>query len=337
MTIPLRIDIAAHILPPKYKDAFIEAGKLDAARRERIESLPTVHDINARLQLMDQYEGYVQVLTVNYPPLELIGDPKKSVYLAKLANDELAELVIKHPHKFVGAVACLPMDDMEETLVEIDRAIKDLKLKGVQLYTPVVEKPVDSPEFMPIYEKMAYYNLPIWLHPKRGKDYPDYRSETRSMYDMYHCLAWPYETSVAMVRFVFSGILEKYPNLKIITHHCGGMIPYFEKRILGFCGQEERRLGEEYKATLTRPVLDYFKMFYNDTALYGECTNSLMCAYNFCSADHLLFGTDMPHDNQFGSGLIRDTLNSVEKMDISEDDKKKIFADNARRMLRLLI
>lgn len=129
---------------------------------------------------------------------------------------------------------------------------------------------MDSPEFLPLYEKMSQYNLPIWLPPMRGNKYADYKTESRSMYDAYHCLGWPYETSVAMTRLVYSGILEKYPNLKIITHHGGGMIPYFAQRILGFYGQEERRLGEECKFLPTKPLLDYFRMFYNDTALYGS-------------------------------------------------------------------
>jgi len=334
MPYSLKIDIFSHILPLKYKEAFLKSGPLGAARKERIDSLPTLYDMDQRFRLMDKYEGYVQMLTLNYPPVELIGDPKKSIYLSKLVNDEMAELVVKYPDRFVGAVACLPMDDIDEALKEADRAINGLKFRGVQIYTPTLDKPLNLPEFMPLYEKMSQYNLPIWLHPKRGKEYADYRTENKSLYDVYHCLGWPYETSTAMTRFVYSGILEKYPNLKIITHHCGGMIPYFGQRILGFYGQEEQRLGEEYKTTLTKPVLDYFRMFYNDTALYGD-TSGLMCARAFFGADHILFGTDMPHDNQLGDKLIRDTINSVEQMEISDLDKKKIFEDNARKLLRL--
>jgi len=337
MSHPLLIDVFAHILPPKYKDTYIEVGKLDAARQERIASLPTLHDMDERFRIMDKYEGYVQVLSLNYPPVELLGDPKKSVYLSKAANDEMAELVVKYPDRFVAAVACLPMDDMDEALKETDRAIKDLRFRGVQIYTPTMEKPIDLPEFMPLYEKMSEYDLPIWLHPKRMKDYPDYRSESRSLFDVYHCLAWPYETSVGLIRLVFGGVFEKYPNLKIITHHCGGMIPYYLPRIVGFYGTEERRLGEEYHTRLTKPVVDYFKSFYNDTAIYGDCTHSLMCAYAFCGADHILFGTDMPHDNQLGNGVIRDTINSIQSMEISDAEKKKIFEDNARSLLRLLV
>jgi predicted TIM-barrel fold metal-dependent hydrolase len=285
---------------------------------------------------MDKYEDYVQVISLVYPPVELIGDPAKSVQLAKLANDEMAELVVKYPDRFVAAVACLPMDDMDEALREADRAIKDLKLRGVQIYTPTMRKPLDSPEFTPLYEKMSQHNLPIWLHPGRGIEYPDYGNETRSMYDVWHCLAWPYDTSVTMTRFVYSGILEKYPNLKIITHHCGGMIPYYAERILGFYGQDERRLGEEYKIELTKPILDYFRMFYNDTALYGN-TSGLMCAYAFFGADHILFGTDMPHDNRLGDGLIRNTIGAIDQMDIGDVEKRRIYQDNAIRLLRLLI
>lgn len=336
MIYSLKIDIYSHILPQKYKEVFLQTGQWGATRRERIASEPTLYDLDQRFRLMDKYEGYAQVLTLNYPPVELIGNSQKSASLARLANDEMTELVVKYPDRFVGAVACLPMDDMEEALKETDRAINHLKCRGVQIFTPVVDKPLDSPELIPLYQKMSQYNLPIWLHPTRGKEYADYKTETRSMYDVYHCLGWPYETSVAMTRLVYSGIFEKYPNLKIITHHCGGMIPYFAQRILGFQGQQERRLGEEYKAKLTKPVLDYFRLFYNDTALYGS-TSGLMCAYDFFGAEHILFGTDMPHDNQLGSGLIRDTITSIEQMNISGLDKKRIFEDNARKLLRLLV
>lgn len=115
------------------------------------------------------------------------------------------------------------------------------------------------------------------------------------------------------------------------------MIPYYWPRIVGFYGAEERRLGEEYYTQLTKPVAEYFRSFYNDTAIYGDCTHSLMCAYDFCGADHILFGTDMPHDNQLGNGLIRDTINSIRKMDISDWEKMKIFEGNAKRLLRLLV
>jgi aminocarboxymuconate-semialdehyde decarboxylase len=145
---------------------------------------------------------------------------------------------------------------------------------------------------------------------------------------------WPYETSAAMTRIVFSGILEKFPNLKVMSHHAGGMIPYFAKRIQISNDFNEMRLGYRYEEHLTKSPLDYFRMFFNDTAVYGN-TSALMCAYDLFGADHLLFATDMPYDNQLGSRFIKETARSVEEMAISGLEKKKIFEENARSVFRL--
>src|SRR4030042_6942056 len=117
---------------------------------------------------------------------------------------------------------------------------------------------------------MQEYNLPIWIHPQRFGNAPDYKGEEFSKYTIYGMLGWPYETSVAMVRLVFSGILEKYPNLKIITTHGGAMIPFFEKRISGWIDSHDTLLGRKDAEKLRRPMRDYFKMFYADTAIYGH-------------------------------------------------------------------
>jgi aminocarboxymuconate-semialdehyde decarboxylase len=248
----------------------------------------------------------------------------------------MAELVLKYPDRFSAAVACLPMNDMDAALKEVDRAINDLKFRGVQIFSPINDKPLDSPEFLPLYEKMSKYNLPILIHPERAVDYPDYRTEKRSRYMIFSNFGWPYETTVAMTRLVFSGVLEKYPNLKIVTHHCGGMIPYLEQRIVGSYDHAEMLRGSRYKQNLTKPPIDYFRMFYNDTAIYGS-TPGLMCAYAFCGADHLLFATDFPYDSQFGERYTRQTIESIQNMAIPDGEKSAIFEGNARKLFRLPI
>ena len=198
------------------------------------------------------------------------------------------------------------------------------------------DKPLDSPEFIPLYEKMCQYNLPILIHPMRPPTYPDYRTEKLSKYYLWDTFGWLYETTAAMTRLVFSGVLERYPNLKVITHHCGGMVPYFEQRIIGFHDQFERR-GAKEKVGLTKSPIEYYKMFYNDTAIYGN-TPALMCAHAFCGADHLLFAADMPlGDSQLGYRNYRQTINAIEEMDISDMEKRKIFEDNARKIFNLPI
>jgi predicted TIM-barrel fold metal-dependent hydrolase len=329
-----KIDIFCHILPVKYKEAFYKITPPNFYLKNVIDSLPTLFDLEHRFRIMDKYEGLMQVLTLSLPPIEFIVDGQKAVELARLANDEMAELVLKYPDRFAAAVASLPMNDIDAALEEADRAIKDLNLKGVQLFTPMNDKPLDLPEFMPIYEKMSQYDLPIWIHPTRTADYADYRTEHRSRYMIFSNLGWPYETAAFMTRLVFSGVMEKYPNLKIITHHCGGMIPFLEQRMVGSYEHADILRGAKYKQVLTLSHIDYFKMYYYDTALYGS-TPGLMCGYAFCGADHMVFGTDMPYDSELGDRYTRQTIKSIEQMAISALDKKKIFEDNAMRLLHL--
>lgn len=124
-------------------------------------------DLEPRFRIMDKFDGLMQVLTLSSPPVEVVDDPDKALDLAKLANDELAEIVMKHPDRFAAAIACVPMNDMDAALLEVDRAVNDLKLRGVQIFTPMNDKSLDSPEFLPLYEKMSEHNLPIWIHPQR--------------------------------------------------------------------------------------------------------------------------------------------------------------------------
>jgi predicted TIM-barrel fold metal-dependent hydrolase len=332
----MKIDIFPHILPPKYKEALYKIAPSGFYIQDVIETLPTLFDLDHRFRIMDKFEGLYHVLTLSSPPIEKIGDAEKAIYLAKLANDEMAELVLKYPDRFVAAVASLPMLDIDASLKEIDRAINDLRFRGVQINTPINDKPIDSPEFLPIYEKMANYNLPIWIHPVRDANFSDYRTEKRSKYMIFHIFGWPYETAAAMTRLVFSGILERYPNLKFITHHCGSMVPYLEQRIIGAYDHAEMLRGAKYKQGLTKAPIEYFKMFYYDTAIYGS-TPALMCAYAFCGPKHMLFATDFPYDSQFGERYTRQTIKSIDEMNISEMEKKMIFEENARRLLRLPI
>jgi predicted TIM-barrel fold metal-dependent hydrolase len=328
----MKIDVFPHIIPPRFKEALYKKVPLPFFGSNWIDTIPTLTDLDLRFRIMDQHEGLVQVLTLGNPPLEKVVGPKDAVELAKIANDEMAELVTKYPDRFVAAVASLPMNDIDAALKEIDRAIVKLRFKGIQIHTPLNGKPLDSPEFLPIFEKMAHYDLPIWIHPLRDINVPDYAGEDSSKYIVFAIFGWPYETTVAMTRLVFSGIFEKYPNLKVITHHSGGMVPYFAERIAGFYDINEMHLN--FRHQLRQKPIDYFHMFYNDTAVYGN-TPALMCCHTFFGAEHMLFGTDMPYDSEFGFRYVRQTIQAIEEMDISDAEKKLIFEDNARRLLRL--
>jgi predicted TIM-barrel fold metal-dependent hydrolase len=335
-TYSLKIDAYSHISPPKYSNVLKK--EHPGFYNQILGHTPPLFDLEHRFRIMDIYPDIVQVLTVGpVPSLEHFADSEKSVGLAKLANDEMAELVLKYRDRFVAAIALLPMNNIDAALKETDRAINELGFRGIYVHSNINGKPLDSPEFMPLYEKMAQYNLPIYIHPWRSDDFTDYQTEEKSKYMIASIFGWPYETTAAMTRLIFSGILEKYPNLKVITHHCGGMVPYYAQRILQHYGQQDRNGRAPYIRALSKSPIEYYKMFYNDTAIHGN-TPALMLAYDFWGADHIVFGADMPlGDHYYGFRSYRQTINAIEAMEISDAEKKKIFTDNALSLLRIPI
>jgi aminocarboxymuconate-semialdehyde decarboxylase len=268
------------------------------------------------------------------PPVEEVVGPEEAARLARIANDEMAEMVAKYPQKYIAAIANLPLNNMDAALKETERTIKELGFKGIQIYTRVNGKPLSSDELMPLYALMAGFDLPIWIHPVRSSNQADYATETISYHQIFSIFGWPYDTTTAMTRLVFAGIFEKFPTIKFITHHCGGMIPYFADRIVVHYNNGLERLGQKFFPGLTKHPIEYFRMFYNDTALNGN-PSGLRCGYDFFGEDHLLFASDMPYDVQNGAISIRQTIEAIEGMNLPESSKKKIYEGNARKLLHL--
>jgi len=332
----LMIDAYAHISPPGYTE-FIRQ-KYPKMYNNMLGSCLPLYNMDERFKIMDAYDGLVQVLTIGpVPPIEYFADEQQTVELARMANDEMAELLRKYRDRFLTAIALLPMNNPDAALEETDRAINQLGFRGIYVHTNINGKPLDSPEFIPLWEKMAKYNLPIYLHPWRSDDFTDYSVEQASKYNIASTFGWPYETTVAMARFVFSGILEQYPNLKIVTHHCGGMVPFYQERIYQHYGITSMRYGERsrFVRELSKAPLEYFRMFYNDTAIHGN-TYALMSAYELCGADRIVFGVDMPlGDYYFGLRSYRQTIKAIEDMQITPEEKRKIFFDNTVSLLKI--
>jgi predicted TIM-barrel fold metal-dependent hydrolase len=334
----MKIDIFNHLFPKNFFDKMIEVAPNQKDIGKRVRSVPVIVDLDLRFKMMDQFEDYVQVICLPNPPLEVLGGPEICAELAKVANDGMAEYVAKYPDRFPGFIASLPMNNPDAAVAETQRAIKDLKAVGVQVFSNAKGKPLDLPEFKPLFELMAEYDLPIWIHPARGANFADYLSEDKSKYEIWWALGWPYETSVAMSRIVFAGYFDQFPNLKIITHHMGGMIPYFEGRIgPGWDQLGSRTSDEDYTVILKklkkRP-LDYFKMFYADTALFGSMP-ATKCGLAFFGVDKILFASDSPFDPEKGPAYIRETIKLIEELPLSNGDRQKIFEGNAKRLLKL--
>jgi predicted TIM-barrel fold metal-dependent hydrolase len=309
----MKVDIFSHILTEKYLSIYRK--KVPAIEKQIEVSTPPVVDLQIRFRLMNRYPDVLQVLTVANVPLEKFVNPKDAVELAQIANDELADLVLKYPDKFFGAVACLPMNDIDAALKEAERAITKLRLKGVQIYCRINGEPLDTPKFKPLYEKMAGYDLPIWIHPTTNE----------KLDNDIGIFSWPFETTSAMLRLVRSGVFVEYPNIKFIVHHAGAMVPFFAERI------------KWVMSLVPQPypnIHEHFRKFYNDTAVYGN-TSALMCAYDYFGADHLLFGTDAPLGPRWG--MVEDTIASIERMAIPDADKEKILKKNAVDLLKLAL
>ena len=335
----VKIDIFNHILPKPYYDKMMGMSAEGAYMMKRVSAIPMLYDVEARFDKIDQFgEDYQQVFSLNLPPIEVVAGPEDSPELAQIANDGMAEVAAKHPDRFPGFVAALPLNNIEAALEETDRAIKHLGAKGVQIFSNINGRPLDDPEFQPLFDKMAEHDLPIWLHPTRSAEFSDYATEDRSWYDMWWAFGWPYETSVAMGRIVMSGLFDKHPDIKIIAHHMGGMVPFFEGRVGPGLDQLGRRSDDEHEAgtlvRLQKRPYDYFRMFYADTATFGS-VGATECGLAFFGADRVLFASDAPFDPEQGSGYIRSTLAVMDGMTASIEDKQKIFEGNARRLLKL--
>jgi aminocarboxymuconate-semialdehyde decarboxylase len=330
----MKIDIFTHVMLPRYKNAFSKYSDKFETEKRFTERRITLTDHHERVRILNQYDDMVQVLSATLPPLEEIVSPKEAIELARLANDEMAEYIAKYPKKYITAIANLPLNDIDASLKETERSVKKLGFKGIQIFTSIQGKPLGSEEFMPLYKIMADFDLPIWIHPSRRASTPDYPTEKSSLHQIFSIFGWPFDTTLAMTRLIFAGIFEIFPKIKFITHHGGGMVPYYADRILVHYNNGLERLGQKNFPGLKKHPIEYFKMFYNDTALNGN-TSGLMCAYQFFGEDHLLFGTDMPYDIENGGVAIRETIKAIEGMNIPESSKKKIYEGNAHKLLHL--
>jgi aminocarboxymuconate-semialdehyde decarboxylase len=332
------IDVFNHVLPATYRDRLLDVIS-DKGMAKRLGNIRLLHDIEARIRMMDQWPGYQQILTASPPPIELLAPADTAPNLARIANDGLAELCRKWPDKFPAFAAAVPCNNLPAAMAEIERAVTQLGARGIQIFTSINGRPLDDAEFAPLFECMAKtYDLPILLHPTRPATTVDYKTEAKSRFEIWQVLGWPHETSVAMARIVFSGMFDRLPNLKIVTHHLGGTTPYLEGRLGPLWDQlGSRTADEDYSSLLKsmkiRPV-DYFRLFYGDTVIGGSGA-ALACGVSFFGADHVLFASDCPFDPEGGAMYIRENMRAVNELNVSIAEKEEIFSKNAVRLFKL--
>ena len=328
------IDAFNHFFPRRFYELMLQspAGQKDLGKRMR--GIPALHDIEERLRVVDSFPDYAQIICLGMPSIDRLTGPKQAPEWARLGNDGLAEIVAKYPDRFLGYAASLPMNAPEAAVKEAERVLAN-GANAIQLHTNVDGAPIDQDAFLPIYEAIEKSGKPILLHPARSREMIDYQGEAKSKYEICSVLGWPFETGVALSRFIFSKIMDTYPNLKIVSHHLGGVIPYLEGRIgHSFDQMGVRTSDEDYEGlrrSLKKRPFDYFKDFYADTAIEGARA-PMVCGLDFFGADKVLFASDCPFDKEKGPGYIRSTIAVLESLDLKPADREKISYKNAQAL-----
>lgn len=334
----MKLDAYSHIFPPAFF-ARMRAIARDHGAIKRWLTVPVLYDLPARIAMMRGFPGYRQVLTLSSPPIEFLAGPDEAPALARLANEGMAEIVAAHPDLFPAFVAALPMNNVPAAVEEMDHAIGRLGAKGIQVYTNVNGRALDRPEFWPVFERATrHHRVPVWMHPARGANRPDYVDEPASKYEIWWTFGWPYETSVAMARMVFSGFFDRLPELAVITHHMGAMAPFFEGRLGPGLDQFGSRTSDEdyegLKKRMARRPIDYFRMFYADTALSGSAAG-IRCGLDFFGEDHVVFATDCPFDPEGGPMYVRTTPAAIDALGLGRAAREKIYFRNVLRLMRM--
>ena len=298
------IDVFAHVLLPDFYQAMLQ---IDATISDSLPFVqhPQLADMGARRQFWDGETRQI-IAPVHISPEEYC-ESRQAAQLCLQANEELMALVRQHRDMFRAGVALVPMSqpDIVEEIIR-EQVQLSTELVGVQLFTRSCGKSIADPLFAPIFQLCAQAHIPIWLHPVFEVRKPDNNL----------IFSWEYETSQAMLQLVQAGVLRQYPDLVIITHHAGAMVPYFAERIT-------HMLPEEQAAD--------FAKFYVDTAILGN-PKALELAVDYYGVDHVLFGTDAP----FGiepAGATAEIEQAIQQLSLSQDDKEAILWRNATDLL----
>lgn len=295
------IDVFAHVLPPKFYQRMLA---IDPQIPERAPFIK--HPLLTKPSLSVKYlpaDNYQVISSVNVNPEDYV-DGEQAAELCWAGNDEIADIADYNSH-FVGGIAMLPMNNIDAAVAIIDELQASSVMMGAQIFTRALGKSIASPEFAPVFAAAAKNNVPLLLHPVFD---PQKR-------DNNIVFSWEYELSNARLQLVQAGIFTKYPQLKIIVHHAGGMVPFFAGRI-------NHILPEEQAVA--------FHRFYVDTAILGNPA-ALQLTVDYFGADHVIFGTDAPLGIA-PAGATAEIIKALNATAISADDKQKIFYQNFEQL-----
>jgi aminocarboxymuconate-semialdehyde decarboxylase len=290
-------------------------------------------DPEIRLGLMEKYGIDMQALSMTTPLLDG-KNAEEAAEMCMMANEDNYALCKAYPKNFVN-ICIISLLDMEKAMKELERSINELDCRAVIVASNQNGKGLDSPEFLPFYKKLAENDLPLLIHPAHWESYPLVDDATNNWWTM-AIFGWPFDTTQAVWRLILGGVLDRFSTLKIIMHHCGGMLPYFAQRAeKEFTSAWETGLSPEI-AKMPRHITEYWGNLYGDTALDGNTTGAYLCGYGFFGADRMLFGTDYPFCLEEGEDFIRSNLEGVKAMDIPEKELEKILGGNAQKLLKII-
>ncbi|MBI2881569.1 MAG: amidohydrolase [Candidatus Tectomicrobia bacterium] len=322
----MRVDVHAHFFPPEYFREVFGRSRADLVMQDE-EGKEVLFgltepswDLDLRLSHMEEAGVRAQVLSLTSPNV-YFPDEAKSCDLAVLCNDAYAEICRKNPGRFFF-FASVPLVSAQKAVDELHRAAALPGMKGVMLGTNVLDRPLSSPEFVPFFEALDRLGLPLYLHPMNTTG-----REAMREFALEVLVGFPAETTLAITRMVFSGLMERFPHFDVILAHMGGTVPFLCERIdYGFTDFPECRRH------IPKPPSEYFRGFYYDTALsYGRPT--VRCVAEFAGPGHILFGTDYPFGMEKKLHCL--TVEGVERSGLSPEDREKVYWGTAQGVLKI--
>ncbi|MEM0356936.1 MAG: amidohydrolase family protein [Candidatus Bathyarchaeia archaeon] len=278
----------------------------------------TLYTAEDRLKDMDTEGINLQVLSVVPFTFFYNLDSKTASAISRAQNVALSKLVEKYPERFVG-LATVPLQDVDAAIEELEYAIKDLGLKGVELGTNFMGKNLDAFELWPFYEKVQGLDVPILVHPINPAG-----AERLRKYYLTNLVGFPFETAMTIASLIFSGVLERFPRLRFCFVHAGGFMPYQIGRL-----NHGYKVRPEPKGNISKAPIEYFRMMYFDTTAHYEAALKYLITVVGCK--NVLMGSDYPYD--MGDPHPVSTVKNLEWL--SEEDKEKILGKNALRVFKI--